>query len=1013
MKRKKNLRMFVTCSVLLAVSSLTATTQYANGYTWTYQITGNTAEIYGPYYDGSWHSSISPEPTGIVTIPATLGGKPVASIGDLAFLSCDELTGVTIPNSVTNIGRAFSGCRSLTSLTIPDSVISINDSAFNFCSSLTSISVDPGNANYKSIDGVLLSKDGKVLIQGVNGIVAIPDGVTNITNYAFYNCSGLTSMTMPDSVKEIGSYAFESCSGLTNLTLSGGLTSIYNSAFYGCSGLTSVTIPDSVARIEYRAFSGCYGLTNVTIGTGVTYIADGVFEGCSDSLFDTRTIPGLKLLDGWAVGNTGGLSGDVNLTGVRGIGERAFYGCKELTSVIIPSGVTDIIGDSTFYNCSALTNVTMGNGVTSIGAYAFRNCSKLRSVMIPDTVMSIGSCAFEDCSMLINVTIPDSVTNIGIYAFCRCSNLTSVTIPPSVTSVGSYAFRDSNVRRAYLPKGLGVDSAFPDGTTFYRYAPNQIATLNPNGGTCSKESVEVSFGKAYGDLPIPSRAGCSFGGWMLGSASITSNTVVSALDDHVLVAQWECTVLFDANGGECETSATTVEYGTSIGTLPVPTRANAAFRGWFTEAEGGEKVDRTLAVTEGMTLYAHWLFEVVNPVIMTTDGGVEFRMESCEVTITSATEGAKIYFTADRTTPKKNDNYLYSGPITITETTTFKAIAVVGNLSSGYVTVTITKRPLSLEEVLGVGEGDTISIVTSEPLPWIPVLDPSAKIGGSSARSGAIGDGTNTWLSTSVSGAGTMSFWCKTSCEHDDDGTFTWDRLMVYTNDVEIVDWRMDGETDWTERSLAFDGGENTVKWVYYKDDSYAEGEDCAWVDGVTWTPTDPIPAIASDSEVAAALAGTTDASLTANVTNAAQYAAYRSWALSVTNATTTVQMIKESTRTWLSYAFAADALIDKELTSGDVKIESFTPASTDGKFEFTVSVKDVNIGGGSVAVETLKENLKRVLGIEGSANLSPGGFSSDNIDIIFDTPVDGKARFTVTPPVDAGSSFFMRVKVK
>jgi hypothetical protein len=125
------------------------------------------------------------------------------------------------------------------------------------------------------------------------------------------------------------------------------------------------------------------------------------------------------------------------------------------------------------------------------------------------------------------------------------------------------------------------------------------------------------------------------------------------------------------------------------------------------------------------------------------------------------------------------------------------------------------------------------------------------------------------------------------------------------------------------------------------------------------------------------------------------------------------VQTVKESTNVWLSYAFAADALIDKELTSEDLKIKSFTPASSDGKFEFTVSVKDVNIGGGSVAVETLKENLKKVLGIEGSATLSPGGFSSDNIDITFDTPVDGKARFTVTPQVDAGSSFFMRVKVK
>lgn len=1023
-------KLMMLATAVVATMPTMAATQYANGYTWTYQINGNTAEIFNDR-----DAAISPSPTGAVTIPSMLGGKPVTSIGDFALDCCDGLTGVTIPDSVTNIGKyAFYGCRKLTDVTISDCVTSIGNLAFCECSGLTSVIIGGGvtnvgdgifwncsrlmsilvaseNINYKSIDGLLLTKDGKTVIEGVNGNVAIPNSVTNIRNQAFDGRSGLAMVTMPDSVKVIGAYAFHSCSGLTNLTISGGLTSIYSYVFSGCSGLTSVTIPDSVARIENGAFSGCYGLTNVTIGTGVTYIGDNGFERCRDSLFDTTTFPGVKLVDGWAVGNTGGLSGDLNLAGVRGIGGKAFYGCKELTSVTIPDGVKDI-AEWTFYNCSALTNVIIGNGVTSIGNYAFDKCSRLRSVTIPDTVMSIGCCAFEDCSMLTNVTIPDSVTNIDIYAFCRCSRLTSVTIPPNVTSIGSYAFRDSNVRRAYLPKGLGVGSAFPENTVFYRYAPNQTATLNPNGGTCSKERVDVSFGKAYGDLPIPSRVGCSFGGWMLDGATVSSNTVVSALDDHVLVAQWKCTVLFDANGGVCSTETATVEHGASIGTLPVPTRANAAFRGWFTKAEGGGKVDRTLAVTEGMTLYAHWLFEVANPVIM-TDGGVEFRMDSCEVTITSATEGATIYYTDDKTTPKKNDDYLYSGPITITETTTFKAVAVVGGISSGYVTVTITKRPLTLEEALGVGEGDTVSIATSETLPWVPVLDPSAKMGGSSARSGAIGNGTNTWLSVSVSGAGTISFWCKTSCEHDDDGTFTWDRLMVYTNDVEIVDWRMDGEMDWTERSFAFDGGENTVKWVYYKDNSYAEGEDCAWVDSVTWTPTDSIPAIASDGEVAAALAGTTDVNLTANVTNAAQYAAYRTWALSVTNATTTTQMVKESTRTWLSYAFAADALIDKELTSDDVKIESFTPASTDGKFEFTVSVKDVNIGGGSVAVETLKENLKKVLGIEGSATLSPGGFSSDNIDITFDTPVDGKARFIVSPPADAGNSFFMRVKVK
>lgn len=286
--------------------------------------------------------------------------------------------------------------------------------------------------------------------------------------------------------------------------------------------------------------------------------------------------------------------------------------------------------------------------------------------------------------------------------------------------------------------------------------------------------------------------------------------------------------------------------------------------------------------------------------------------------------------------------------------------------------------------------------------------------GDTAMRSGEIGDNQTSWVEASVSGAGTLTFWWKVSSEAYKGTIYDYARFTV--GGVAVVS-DIGGEINWRSGSVTItDGGTHTFRWAYVKDAQNTNGSDCAWLDEVTWVPVEspnPIPLVASDSEVAAALAGTTDASITANVTNAAQYVAYRSWALSVTNATTTAQMIKESTRTWLSYAFGADALIVKELTSDDVKIESFTPASSDGKFEFTVSVKDVNIGGGSVAAETLKENLKKVLCIDGATMLSSGAFSSDNIDITFDAPVDGKARFTVTPPADAGNSFFMRVKVK
>ena len=171
-------------------------------------------------------------------------------LGDYAFSGCSGLTSLTLPSSVTSIGRgAFHGCWKLTSLTIPSGVTSIGYSAFRGCSGLTSLT--------------------------------IPSGVTWIDSEAFRGCSGLTNLTLPSSVTEIGDKAFYGCSGLTSLTIPSGVTSIGGRAFEGCSGLTSLTIPSSVTSIGNYAFVGCSGLTSLTIPSGVTKIGESAFRGCS------------------------------------------------------------------------------------------------------------------------------------------------------------------------------------------------------------------------------------------------------------------------------------------------------------------------------------------------------------------------------------------------------------------------------------------------------------------------------------------------------------------------------------------------------------------------------------------------------------------------------------------------------------------------------------------------------------------------------------------------------------
>ena len=316
------------------------------------------------------------------------------------------------------------------------------------------------------IDGKPVASIGNYAFEDCTGLtsITIPDSVTSIGNDAFLDCTGLTSITIPNSVTRIGNNAFNYCTGLTSITIPNSVTSIEDSAFKYCRGLTSITIPNSVTSIGYAAFEHCTGLTSITIPNSVTSISDWAFDGCTGLtsinvanennyyssnngvLFNKKKTELIRYPEGKS--QTSYTIPD----SVTSIGYGAFYGCTGLTSITIPDSVTSI-GSNAFEYCTGLTsiNVASGNNCYSDNNGVLFNKKKTElirypegksqtSYTIPDSVTGIGDGAFWDCTGLTSITIPNSVTSIGNWAFFECTGLTSITIPNSVTSIGDGAF---------------------------------------------------------------------------------------------------------------------------------------------------------------------------------------------------------------------------------------------------------------------------------------------------------------------------------------------------------------------------------------------------------------------------------------------------------------------------------------------------------------------------------------------------------------------------------------------
>lgn len=335
----------------------------------------------------------------------------ITSINDCAFINCDSLTSIVIPDGVKSIGwYAFADCTSLTSIVIPDSITSILKDSFYNCNSLTDVYYTGDIVGWCNISFDFDKKNPihyakNLYINGklLQGELVIPDSVNSIRDFAFSNCTGLTSVTISNSVTNIGYNAFSNCTNLTSVTIGNSVTNIGDNAFFNCTSLTSIVIPDSVTSIEWYAFADCTRLTSVVVSDSVTKIDSWAFLNCTsltiyceaasqpsgwdsskwnysncpvvwdcnnndiaDDGYQYAVIDGLRyaIKDNAATVARNSASGSVvikssidykgNTYNVTSIGSEAFADCTSLTSVVVPDSITSIVKDS-FYNCISLT----------------------------------------------------------------------------------------------------------------------------------------------------------------------------------------------------------------------------------------------------------------------------------------------------------------------------------------------------------------------------------------------------------------------------------------------------------------------------------------------------------------------------------------------------------------------------------------------------------------------------------------------------------------------------------
>ena len=339
-----------------------------------------------------------------------------------------SLEKIYIPNSVKYLGQsAFEECSALKKVSNAQGLMGIGFYTFCGCSSLS---------DFTFAQGLVSIGSGAFIGTSITKAI-IPEGVSTLEGYTFYNCAVLTEIELPESLDTLYLGSLDNTAWYN--AQPEGVVYIGNFV-YGYKGKmpknTKLVIPSGITKMAYRnTFKNQINLVAVTLPEGFTEIQEASFYGCKN------------------------LSEVILPEGITTIQQGAFYGCKSLKEITLPESLETIYG-GVFYGCG-IERVRLPQRLTIVGTIldkkyggAFENCKALAQVMIPSSVRIVGQRCFYGCTNLNQITIEDGVQKIRRDAFLYCSSLTELTIPDSVTDFEFNSIAYTGIIHFVFPKNI-------------------------------------------------------------------------------------------------------------------------------------------------------------------------------------------------------------------------------------------------------------------------------------------------------------------------------------------------------------------------------------------------------------------------------------------------------------------------------------------------------------------------------------------------------------------------------